>query len=81
MITGAALGIGRAMAYRFADLELIDINSRGLGVVRKELLGFGSAVNIHKVDISEREEIDSLWQGLTGKEPEILVNNAGIYPF
>jgi len=85
LITGAAVGIGRAMAYRFAeagaDLELIDTNRRGLGVVRRELLPFGSAVNIHKVDISEREEIDALWQGLTDREPDILVNNAGIYPF
>jgi NAD(P)-dependent dehydrogenase (short-subunit alcohol dehydrogenase family) len=41
LITGPALGIGRAMASRFAeagaDLELVDINERGLRAVAKEI--------------------------------------------
>jgi len=85
LITGSAGGIGKAMAYRFAeagaDLELVDLNKRGLEAAKKELLSFGSEINVHKVDISAREEIDSLWEELTGREPDILVNNAGIYPF
>ncbi|MFB0559393.1 MAG: SDR family NAD(P)-dependent oxidoreductase [Dehalococcoidales bacterium] len=85
LITGSAVGIGKAIAYRFAeagaDLELVDINKRGLGVLKHELLQFKSIINIHKVDVSIKEEIDSLWEELTGKEPDILVNNAGIYPF
>ena len=85
LITGSAVGIGRAMAHRFAEaganLELIDINSKGLGTVKKELAQFKREVNVRKVDISSREAIDSLWEELSGKEPDILVNNAGIYPF
>ena len=85
LITGSAVGIGRAMAYRFAeagaDLELVDMNKRGLGLVRNELSQLGSEINIYKVDLSKEEEIDALWEELTGKEPDILVNNAGIYPF
>ena len=85
LITGSAVGIGRAIAYRFAeagaDLELVDINREGLRAVRKELSGFESEINIHKVDLSQKEEIDVLWEKLDGKEPDILVNNAGIYPF
>ena len=85
LITGSAVGIGKAMAYRFAeagaDLELIDINRDGLRAVKKELSQFESEVNCHKVDLSKREEIDALWQKLDGKEPDILVNNAGVYPF
>jgi NAD(P)-dependent dehydrogenase (short-subunit alcohol dehydrogenase family) len=85
LITGSALGIGRAMAYRFAeagaDLELVDINERGLKTVGGELAKFKVSVNIHKVDISSQDEIAALWEGLNGKEPDILVNNAGIYPF
>jgi 3-oxoacyl-[acyl-carrier protein] reductase len=85
LITGSAVGIGRAMAYRFAeagaDLELVDINRKGLGLVKTELLGFKSEINIHKVDLTKEEEIDALWEELNGKEPDILVNNAGIYPF
>jgi len=85
LITGCASGIGKAMAYRFAeagaDLELVDINKEGLRAVQKELSQFETEINIHKVDVSRREEVDALWEKLKGKEPDILVNNAGIYPF
>lgn len=85
LITGCASGIGKAMAYRFAeagaDLELVDIKQEGLRAVQKELSQFETEINIHKVDVSQREEVDALWEKLKGKEPDILVNNAGIYPF
>ena len=85
LITGPALGIGKAMAYRFAeagaDLELVDINERALRTVVGELSRFKVEINIHRVDLSRKEEIDALWEELKGKEPDILVNNAGIYPF
>lgn len=85
LITGSAGGIGRAMAVRFAeagaDLELVDVNAKGLSAVKKELALSRGEVNTHKVDISSREAIDALWQELKGHEPDILVNNAGIYPF
>jgi NAD(P)-dependent dehydrogenase (short-subunit alcohol dehydrogenase family) len=85
LITGSAVGIGRAMAYRFAeagaDLDLVDMNIKGLGLVKKELAQFESEIDIHKVDLSREEEVDALWEELNGKEPDILVNNAGIYPF
>jgi short-subunit dehydrogenase len=54
------------MAYRFAeagaDLELVDINERGLRTVANELSGFKVKINLHKVDVSSREEIAALWQ-------------------
>jgi NAD(P)-dependent dehydrogenase (short-subunit alcohol dehydrogenase family) len=85
LITGSAVGIGKAMAYRFAeagaDLELVDIDKKSLETVKRELRQFKPAVNIYQVDLSQKEEVDSLWQGLKGKEPDILINNAGIYPF
>ncbi len=85
VITGSAVGIGKAMAYRFAeagaDLELVDIDKESLETVKRELRQFKSAVNIYRVDLSQKEEVDSLWQELKGKEPDILINNAGIYPF
>jgi len=85
LITGSALGIGKAMAYRFAeagaDLELVDINERGLRTVAEELSKFKLEVGIHKVNLSSKEEIAALWEELKGKAPDILVNNAGIYAF
>ena len=85
LITGSAVGIGRAMAYRFAeagaDLELVDMNKKGLGLVRNELSRLGLEIDIYKIDLSKEEEIRTLWEELSGKEPDILVNNAGIYPF
>ncbi len=84
IITGAAAGIGRAIAIRFAELgaalELVDIDMRGLKRVRKETEMYENDVDIYKVDISKRENIISLWDDM-GERPDILVNNAGIYLF
>jgi NAD(P)-dependent dehydrogenase (short-subunit alcohol dehydrogenase family) len=85
LITGSAAGIGKAIAYRFAeagaDLELVDIDNERLAAVKKELESFGIEVNTHQTDISSKEERDRLWEELSGPGPDILVNNAGIYPF
>lgn len=86
LVTGASAGIGRAMAYRFAeagaDLELVDIDARALDTLKTKLAAFGKVqVNTHHVDLSSKKEIDALWQSWDGSVPDILVNNAGIYPF
>ncbi|HVP93127.1 MAG TPA: SDR family oxidoreductase [Acidobacteriota bacterium] len=84
LITGSGTGIGEAIANRFAeagaDIELVDVNEERLNKVREELEQFRVEICIHKVDVSKKEQIDALWRKLEGKEPEILVNNAGIYP-
>ena len=85
LITGAAVGIGSAISYRFAEagaiLELVDINIKGLANLKDNLSHFNTQINIHRVDLSQKSAIDSLWERLDGKEPDILVNNAGVYPF
>lgn len=85
LITGAAAGIGRATACRFAeagaDLHLVDRDDRGLGNTRRALAEFGREVQTHRIDLSSKGEIDALWASLQGREPDVLVNNAGIYPF
>ena len=84
LITGAGAGIGEAIAYRFAEaganLELVDLNEERLNKVKRDLDHFCTKITIHKIDISKHEEIDVLWRRLNGKAPDILINNAGIYP-
>jgi NAD(P)-dependent dehydrogenase (short-subunit alcohol dehydrogenase family) len=85
LITGAAAGMGKAIARRFAeagaDLELVDIDAKALPCVSDELSNLQVKVGCHVVDLSQKEQIDGLWAQLKGSAPDILVNNAGIYPF
>ena len=85
LITGSAVGIGKAIAFRFAEagaaLEIVDINEEMLRNTKSELAQFDVEINIHRIDLSKKNEIISLWKKLTKREPDILVNNAGIYPF
>jgi NAD(P)-dependent dehydrogenase (short-subunit alcohol dehydrogenase family) len=85
LVTGAAAGIGKAIAYRFAeagsDLDLVDIDAECLATTQNDLAGLGTDIKIHVVDLSKRKEISKLWGNLYRSSPDILVNNAGIYPF
>lgn len=85
LVTGAAAGIGKAIASRFADagaaLELADIDQESLVATGEELSGLGRSVNMHTLDISDREQRAELWKKLGDPAPDILVNNAGIFPF
>jgi NAD(P)-dependent dehydrogenase (short-subunit alcohol dehydrogenase family) len=85
LITGAAAGIGRAIAARFAQagasLELADISESALQKTIKELSEFPVATTAHVLDISDAEQRKAMWDGFADSVPDILVNNAGIYPF
>ena len=83
VVTGAAAGIGQAIAYRLAeagaDLDLVDVDADHLCAAGNELEPLGVQVRCHNVDLSQKDQRDELWDHLDG--PDILVNNAGIYPF
>src|SRR5689334_14874745 len=84
-ITGAASGIGRALALelagRGADLALADRDEAGLAAVAAELAKAGARnVTAHRVDIGEVNQIAVFADAAAGAHPSlnILINNAGV---
>lgn len=82
-VTGAASGIGRALARelaaRGADLALADRDEAGLAAVAAEI-GSARKVTVHRVDIGERGEIAEFARAAVAAHPalNILINNAGV---
>ncbi len=85
VVTGAAAGMGAAIARRFAEagaqLHLLDVDAGALEQVQEELADQGTTVTGHVIDLVEKAQIDQFWADLDGQTPDILVNNAGIFPF
>ena len=83
LITGAAMGIGKAIAWRYAEagatLQLIDRDADALQQTATELREqFDAAVTTYIVDLSDNSAITALWRDIT-PTPDILINNAGIF--
>lgn len=88
LVTGAASGIGRALARalvaRGCDVALADRDEAGLAALAGELRkAAGRKITTHVLDVSRREEIDALATGVTAAHPglNIVVNNAGVALF
>ena len=84
-VTGAASGIGRALALELAargcDLALADRDEAGLHATAAEIGRAGSQkVTAHRVDVGEPQQIADFAEAATLAHPglNIVVNNAGV---
>lgn len=83
VITGAAGGIGRALAIEAAArgmaVAICDRDAAGLEVTRDRVAGRGAAVTAHVLDIRDRGAVDDLATLLGARAPVArLFANAGI---
>jgi len=84
LVTGAASGLGRALALALANeganLELWDIDQDGLDKIVAETQALGVEATGRRCDISQKGQISACVQGLltTHGHLDILVNNAGV---
>src|SRR6266567_325410 len=85
VVTGAASGIGRALALELAlrgcDLALADRDEAGLQAVAAEIATASQRkVTLHRVDVSEPGQIAEFAQAATSAHPalNIVINNAGV---
>lgn len=85
LITGAAVGIGRAVAIKMAQnhakLVLADLNFEKLEALKAELSAYTNNILICKCDISNEEDVKNMTDIAYAKfgSIDILVNNAAIW--
>jgi NAD(P)-dependent dehydrogenase (short-subunit alcohol dehydrogenase family) len=84
VVTGAAGGIGRALAERFAGegmrLVLADIEESELAVTARTLHDSGATVLAHRCDVSSPADLDALSDAAYSRfgAVHVLCNNAGV---
>jgi 3-oxoacyl-[acyl-carrier protein] reductase len=84
LVTGAAQGIGRAIAFELAKagavLALADMNEAKLAETAAELTATGAQAAPFKMNVSDQESIQTAAKAILDRfgKVEILVNNAGI---
>jgi NAD(P)-dependent dehydrogenase (short-subunit alcohol dehydrogenase family) len=84
VVTGAASGIGRALAQRFAaermQLVLADVEPGPLESLAKELASTGTPVLVQRADVSKAESVQALADAALARfgAVHVVCNNAGV---
>ena len=85
VVTGAASGIGRALAVRFAKegiggIAISDINETDLNETARMIEDTGVPVSVHIIDVSKLEQMERFAGEVLEKHGRVthLVNNAGV---
>lgn len=87
VVTGAAKGIGKgialAMAEAGADVVVSDLALSDCEAVAKEIKGKGRRALAVKADVSKKADVENLVESAAKKlgRVDVMVNNAGIFPF
>ncbi|MEP7074642.1 MAG: SDR family NAD(P)-dependent oxidoreductase [Acidobacteriota bacterium] len=85
VITGAASGIGQALAVRLArekiaGIAIADVNEKGLAETSQRVEGMAVPVSMHIVNVSDPLQINQLADDVIAKHGRVthLINNAGV---
>lgn len=84
IITGAASGIGRGTAIRFAEegahVVLVDVNEAGLNESARLVAEAGRPAAVHVCDVSVREQVEALVEETVARfgRVDVMFANAGV---
>ena len=85
LITGAAVGIGRAVALKLAEcgakLILVDVDIEKLECVKKEIQNYTNDVLVFECDITDEEKVSYVTEEALKQfgKIDILINNAAVW--
>jgi len=81
LVTGAAVGIGRATAIQLAQkgakVVLVDINCEKLEELKREIEKYTKDVSVFQCDVSDEERVNEVARQVGNVD--ILVNNAALW--
>lgn len=84
VVTGAASGIGRALAARLAregaSIAIADVNQAGLAETARMINGASGKITTHVVDVSDKERVAAFVDEVVAAHgrANLLINNAGV---
>lgn len=84
LVTGAAHGIGRAIALRFgsegAQVIVNDVNAQGTEDTVRAIISNGGLAFAGAADVSDKSQVDQLFDTVLERfgKVDVLVNNAGL---